>query len=61
MIGKRAAERRRNEKAEGSADEPGEPSRAPVKGQAAGTTTVFMILSARVCRLESQSGNSQPM
>ncbi len=27
----------------------------------AGTTKVFMILSARVCRLASHSGNSQPM
>jgi hypothetical protein len=45
------------------ADEPAGPSGAygQPRGQAAGTTTVFMILSARVCRLASQSGNSQPM
>jgi hypothetical protein len=27
----------------------------------AATTTVFMILSANVCRLASHNGNSQPM
>jgi len=33
---------------------------APHAGQRAGTTTVFMILSARVCRLASHNGNRKP-
>src|SRR5262249_32521466 len=34
---------------------------APLRPIHSGTTTVLMILSAKVCRLASHSGNSQPM
>ena len=48
------AERQANRQAERQANRQAE-------RQPTGTTTVFMILSASVCRLESQSGNSQPI